>query len=53
MYAQGYGEHSLAQETYREARNGSACSSCGSCVARCANGLDIATKVRDAARLFA
>jgi uncharacterized protein len=53
MYAQGYGELPLAAETYREARNVSACSSCGTCVARCGNGLDIATKVRDAARLFA
>ncbi len=53
MYAQGYGEHGLATEVYHEALNASFCSSCGGCVARCVNGLDIAGKMGEARRMFA
>jgi uncharacterized protein len=53
MYAEGYGELSLARETFQEARNASACSSCLECVVRCNKGLNIAAKMKEAGRLFA
>jgi uncharacterized protein len=53
MYAQGYGELSLARETFEGASNSFACSTCSGCVARCVRGVDIAAKMKDANRLLA
>ena len=53
MYAQAYGDQALGKETFDEAAHARLCSSCAECVARCVNGLNIAGKMADAARLFA
>ncbi len=53
MYAEGYKEPLLARETFREARAASGCAGCTTCVARCANGLNIAEKMQRARSLFA
>ncbi|MCX5808111.1 MAG: aldo/keto reductase [Proteobacteria bacterium] len=56
MYAEGYGNYELARSTYDELQqNESAfvCSNCTECVARCANGLNIANKMQKARMLFA
>jgi len=53
MYAQAYGEQALGRETFDEAAHARLCSFCTECVARCVNGLNIAGKMADAARLFA
>jgi predicted aldo/keto reductase-like oxidoreductase len=52
MYAQGYGEYSLAKATFSEAAGATLCSTCTGCVARCVNGLNIAGKMRQAGSLF-
>ena len=56
MYQEGYKESGLARSTYREipaSISASACLGCSDCVARCANGLDIAIKMDKARRLLA
>jgi predicted aldo/keto reductase-like oxidoreductase len=53
MYADGYREHALAQATFQEASAASSCLACEKCVARCANGLKIAEKMRRARSFFA
>jgi predicted aldo/keto reductase-like oxidoreductase len=55
MYAEGYRNRGLAQETYREVPNTSsalACLDCHECVARCVNGINIAHKMEKARRLL-
>ncbi|NLI75545.1 MAG: hypothetical protein GX442_03780 [Candidatus Riflebacteria bacterium] len=56
MYAEAYGQATLARETYGEipaGRSAAACGQCPTCVAHCPNGLDIAAKMRTARGLFA
>lgn len=56
MYAEGYGDMTLARETYHAipgAGSAAACGDCGECTARCVRGLDIAAKMRRAKDLFA
>ncbi len=53
MYADGYKEHTLAKATFQEASAAPCCLACVECVARCANGLKIAEKMRRARCLFA
>jgi predicted aldo/keto reductase-like oxidoreductase len=56
MYAEAYRSAELARETYGEipsSASASACTECGHCVARCANGLDIAAKMARAKELLA
>jgi predicted aldo/keto reductase-like oxidoreductase len=53
MYAEGYRDRVLAEIAFREASAASACLDCKECVARCANGLNIAKNMRRALRLFA
>jgi len=56
MYAEGYGDMELALEAYstlpREL-TASACTDCTTCVAKCVNGIDIASRMRDARAMFA
>lgn len=55
MYAQGYRELALGRQTYGEipmTLSATACSACGTCVARCARGLDIPRKMREARELL-
>lgn len=56
MYAEGYGDLSLARTNYAELstdENASKCMRCERCVARCVNGLNLARKMEIAAKLFA
>jgi predicted aldo/keto reductase-like oxidoreductase len=56
MYAESYGDRQLAQSTYGEISpklSAAACLDCPSCTARCVNGLDIASKMEQARRIFA
>ncbi len=56
MYAEGYRDLELARSTYAEVpvvMSASACNDCAGCVAQCANGLDIAAKMRRAHALLA
>jgi hypothetical protein len=56
MYAEAYRSAELARETYGEipsSASASACTECGHCVARCANGLDIAAKMARAREMLA
>ena len=56
MYREGYKEPELARSTYAEipaAVSASACLGCPDCVARCANGLDVAEKMDRARRMLA
>jgi len=56
MYAEAYRSAELARDTYGEipsSASASACTDCGHCVARCANGLDIAAKMARAKELLA
>jgi uncharacterized protein len=56
MYAESYGSMELARSTYDEiskSASASACLGCGGCVARCAHGIDIASKMRQAQKFFA
>jgi len=56
MYADGYENYELARSTYDELQHSEsalACSNCTECVAHCANGLNIADKMRKARVLFA
>lgn len=56
MYAEGYGNMELARSTYFEVPSmarASACLGCNVCTAQCVNGLDIASKMRTALRLYA
>ncbi|HVN95123.1 MAG TPA: aldo/keto reductase [Syntrophorhabdaceae bacterium] len=55
MYAEGYRNMDLAQETYREVpkrQSALTCLNCGECVARCVHGIDIAQKMEKARSLF-
>lgn len=56
MYAEGYGNVELARSTYYEIppmERALACLGCDECTARCANGLDIAARMRTALRMYA
>ncbi|MBA4418462.1 MAG: hypothetical protein C0392_11235 [Syntrophus sp. (in: bacteria)] len=56
MYAEGYRNIDLAQTTYREIApktSASVCTNCDQCVARCAHGIDISSKMRKARTFFA
>lgn len=56
MYAEGYGNMELARSTYYElpsVARASACTGCSVCTAQCVNGLDIASKMRTALRMYA
>ncbi|MDD5010175.1 MAG: aldo/keto reductase [Syntrophorhabdaceae bacterium] len=56
MYAEGYGNMELARSTYDEIESkakASTCLGCDGCVARCANGLDIASRMRKALFIYA
>ena len=56
MYAEGYGNIELARSTYYELPSmarASACLGCSVCTAQCVNGLDIASKMRTALRMYA
>jgi uncharacterized protein len=56
MYAEGYENVELARSTYYEvppAARASACLGCSVCTAQCVNGLDIASKMRTALRMYA
>jgi uncharacterized protein len=53
MYAEGYGEFTLAKATFDEVSTASLCSTCPECVAQCVNGLNIAEKMRQARSMFA
>jgi uncharacterized protein len=55
MYAEGYRNIELARETYREIPSHASlfpCLDCDECVARCANGLNIAGKMEKALRVL-
>jgi len=56
MYAEGYSDMELARSTYallpREL-TASVCTDCTTCVAKCVNGIDIASRMRDARAMFA
>jgi len=55
MYAEAYGSMELARSTYDEIDGkgkASACLDCDGCVARCVNGLDIASKMRRALEMY-
>jgi len=55
MYAYGYGDMDLAVENYRELPESSkveVCSSCGECLVKCVNGLDLTENIRRARLLF-
>jgi heterodisulfide reductase subunit C len=48
MYLEGYGKKELAKVTYGgipAGRTAAQCLNCSGCVARCANGLNIAEKM--------
>lgn len=52
MYAYGYGNTGLAQETLSEAETSSLpCNDCKSCRVRCAMGFDVRSKILDIVRL--
>lgn len=56
MYEEAYKSHDLARTTYLEippASSASVCLDCEECVAKCANGLDIAGKMKRARTLLA
>ena len=56
MYAEGYGNIELARSTYHElpsTARASVCLGCSVCTAQCVNGLDIASKMRTALRMYA
>jgi uncharacterized protein len=56
MYAEGYMSKELALSTYREialSASASACSDCSVCVAKCVNGLNIASKMDRARKILA
>ena len=56
MYAEAYGSPELARETYdgiSAEASASACLDCGTCVARCVNGLDIPAKMARAREVLA
>jgi predicted aldo/keto reductase-like oxidoreductase len=56
MYAEGYKSGALALSTYREiplSASASACLDCSACVAKCVNGLDIASKMDRARKILA
>lgn len=56
MYAEAYRNAELARDTYGEipsSASASACTDCGHCVARCANGLDISAKMAQARETLA
>ena len=56
MYAEGYKNPELARFIYRKipsTRSASACLSCGDCVARCVNGLDLTMKMGRARKYLA
>ncbi len=56
MYAEAYGSRELALATYdgiSTEASASACLDCGTCVARCVNGLDIAAKMARARQVLA
>jgi hypothetical protein len=56
MYAEGYKNGALALSTYREiplSASASACLDCSGCVAKCVNGLDIASKMDRARKILA
>jgi uncharacterized protein len=53
MYAEGYREYALAKATFDEVSTASLCLTCDECVAQCANGLNIAQKMRQARSAFA
>ncbi len=56
MYAEGYKNGELALSTYREipvSASATACLDCSACVAKCVNGLDIASKMDRARKILA
>lgn len=56
MYAEGYGDVRLARERFsveRGARHLEKCSSCATCTARCAHGIDIAKNLKTVRTLIA
>ena len=56
MYAEAYRSNELARETYGDIPSSASadlCTSCGRCVARCVNGLNIAAKMERAKQLLA
>jgi uncharacterized protein len=56
MYAEGYREMALARENYSALHadvKASRCISCRKCMVRCAQGLDIQSRMREAHRLLA
>ena len=56
MYGEGYGNIELARSTYHElpsTARASVCLGCSVCTAQCVNGLDIASKMRTALRMYA
>lgn len=54
MYAEGYRRPGLARQTHAALPAGiSACRDCAVCTAKCAHGLDLPARMRDARNLFA
>lgn len=56
MYADGYNDYGLAQETYGRVtlqQSAAACTNCTTCVARCVKGLNISANMARANVLFA
>ena len=56
MYAEGYRDLDLARAAYAglpATQSAARCADCSTCVAQCANGLDLAARMREAQRLFA
>lgn len=56
MYAEGYGDMSLARNTYRElpaAKTAAVCGDCEVCTAQCVNSIRISERMQTARRLFA
>jgi len=56
MYAEGYCDMELARSTYTSLPReltASVCTDCTTCVAKCVNGINIASRMRDARAMFA
>jgi succinate dehydrogenase/fumarate reductase-like Fe-S protein len=56
MYAAQYGNFYLARETLKgipEQKSLLACQSCDTCVAQCANSVDIAHKIAELKQIYA
>jgi predicted aldo/keto reductase-like oxidoreductase len=52
-YAEGYGQFTLARESFRDVAAAGSCSDCPTCTVRCPHGVKVEQRVRRAQELFA